>query len=187
MPGYNTKPTTREKAVILMIAAGLLDDWTEAYFAAEDKSKAECKKIQFPASSVSRWRNSEKVKNLLSEYRQMLEDIKANERLKGAQSEREKDKKNNEGESERTENNQNRRIAERVDYYDPANQRRQINQIIQQAQDDPKTQLDAIKAIQQTQRDDRQAAKDNKIQRFYVPVTCKTCPLMERAAKKLTK
>jgi len=72
----------------------------------------------------------------------------------------------------------------RIDYYNPENQRKQINRIIEQAADDPKTQLDAIKAIQQTQRDDRQAAKDNQIQRFYSPLRCHKCPLYQRRKAK---
>ena len=84
------------------------------------------------------------------------------------------------GDSERTKPAK----AGRIDYYDPQNQRRTINAIIDKAQDDPKTQLDAIKAIQQTQRDDRQAAKDNQIQRYYTPVSCRLCPFKAKAAKK---
>ena len=83
------------------------------------------------------------------------------------------------GDNERTQTE----TKTRIDYYDPANQRKQINRIIEESSDDPKTQLDAIKAIQQTQRDDRQAAKDSQIQRFYSPVQCRECIIKANFAK----
>ena len=55
--------------------------------------------------------------------------------------------------------------------------------IIAESSDDPKTQLDAIKAIQQTQRDDRQAAKDSQIQRFYTPIQCRDCIIKANFSK----
>ena len=83
------------------------------------------------------------------------------------------------GGNERTETE----TKNRIDYYDPANQRKQINRIIAESSDDPKTQLDAIKAIQQTQLDDRQAAKDSQIQRFYSPIQCRECIIKANFAK----
>lgn len=163
-----------------MMAAGQLDDWTEAYFAAEDKSTEDATRAKAPAASVSRWRNSAKVQNTLQAYRKLFAEMQAAARLEGkaqAMEEREKDRQ---GESNRTETG----TAARIDYYDPQNQRRTINAIIDRSQDDPKTQLDAIKAIQQTQRDDRQAAKDNQIQRFYLPLSCRSCPFYQKRTKK---
>ena len=90
-------------------------------------------------------------------------------------------------ENERTERETGKPFAANIDYYDPANQRTQINRIIAESDDDPKTQLDAIKTIQQTQRDDKQAARDQKQVRSYLPLRCESCPLYAKAAAKAIK
>lgn len=190
MPGQTTRITNREKAAILMMAAGIETDWYEIYLIAEDKSRKEAEKVKYLHSTVSRWRNSDKVKKCLAEYTKLFADREADARTQGRDEERRRQEERSEnetaGKSERTENEARRSFAA-VDYYDPKNQRKQINRIIQEAADDPRTQLDAIKAIQQTQRDDRQAAKDNQIQRFYIPIHCAACPLYQKAQKKATK
>lgn len=192
MPGPTTKITNREKAAVMLAAAGVVDDWTELYFIAEDKSRKDAESVQFVAASVSRWKNSDKIKKCLSEFTKLLADREADARTQGRDEERRKEtERKGREENERTASETGRPVAAPVDYYDPTNQRKQINKIIQQATDDPRTQLDAIKAIQQTQRDDKQAAKDQQIQRFYTPVKCAICPIRQeyekRQARKATK
>ena len=189
MPGQTTKLTNRERAAILLHAAGLEDDWTELYFIAEDKSRKDAESVKFVAASVSRWKNSDKIKNCLSEFRKLLADREADARTEGREEGRrtEAERMERGGGSEPTESNRRREFAAPVDYYDPENQRKQINRIIQESSDDPKTQLDAIKAIQQTQRDDKQAARDQKQVRAYLPQRCETCPLYLKARERLTK
>ena len=192
MPGPTTKITNREKAAVLLAAAGLVDDWTELYFIAEDKSRKDAESVQFVAASVSRWKNSEKIKKCLAEYTKLLADREADARTEGRDEERRREtERRRTEENERTERDAGKPFAATVDYYDPANQRTQINRIIQESGDDPRTQLDAIKTIQQTQRDDKQAAKDQQIQRFYTPVKCSSCPIRQeyekRQARKATK
>lgn len=172
----------------MLAAAGVVDDWTELYFIAEDKSRKDAESVQFVAASVSRWKNSDKIKKCLSEFTKLLADREADARTQGRDEERRKEtERKGREENERTASETGRTIAAPVDYYDPANQRRQINRIISEAGDDPKTQLDAIKAIQQTQRDDKQAARDQKQVRSYLPLRCYECPLMIKARQKATK
>ena len=86
---------------------------------------------------------------------------------------------NKEGGKEHTKNGKRAQI----DYNDPQERKRAYNRIIQESADDPKTQLDALKVFEQLQRDDKQAAKDNQIQRFYTPLKCHSCPLWLKHTK----
>ena len=175
------KATEREKALIFALAAGGIQDWKTAYILSRDTPEETRKRENLPAI-VSRWKQREDIRNA---YNIALSLIKAREETIKQAARDEAIKQAQEGQtttadSERTNNTK----RNPVDYYDPKNQRTQINKIIAESQDDPKTQLDAIKAIQQTQRDDRQAAKDNQIQRFYTPVNCHICPLYLKKRQK---
>ena len=184
MPGINTPITDREKAAILALIMGVIPDAKTAYMIA-DKKGAENQTETSLKSMISRWTRSQKYKSFADYVTRLLADRETDARRRGRE-EAERSFYNNgdqDGRSERTDKPQKTQI----DFYDPKNQRKQINRIIQEAADDPRTQLDAIKAIQQTQRDDRQAAKDNQIQRFYLPIRCAGCPLYQKAQKKATK
>lgn len=167
------RATGREKAVIFALAAGYLATWKEAYLLSRDKAEGETNPESLNNSIVTRWKQREDITN---SYNDALLFLSRRDQATRAQASKQM------SEEERKEDNNRTEIEKtpRIDYYDPANQRKQINKIIAQSQDDPKTQLDAIKAIQQTQRDDRQAAKDNQIQRFYSPLRCHSCPLHEK-------
>lgn len=179
MPGPTTPITDREKAAIVALKLGLLPDSRSAYIAAEDKPAKDVNPVGIK-TLVSRWINSDKVKQYGDYIERLLSDRDADARRRGREeAERMSGRDEEAGGSERTESKPGRA----VDYYDPANQRKQINRIIAESSDDPKTQLDAIKAIQQTQRDDRQAAKDSQIQRFYTPVQCRECIIKANFAK----
>ena len=69
-----------------------------------------------------------------------------------------------------------------IDYTKPDAQRKLLNHIINSS-DESKEKLDALKAVISMQKDDREAARDNKIQRFYMPLKCMECPLHARAEK----
>lgn len=188
MPGATTKATNREKAAILMIAAGILDDWTEAYFIAEDKSRKDCDLVKFPAASVSRWKTSDKVKNILSDYQRIFADRYAEERQKGREEAR---RMMEEGasaspavDSVRTETEKQKPVARVIDYSDPANQAKKLNELVNQASD-PGEALDALKVIISTQKADKEAAREKKTVQFYRPLRCDQCPLYEKAKKKL--
>lgn len=184
MPGATTPITDREKAAILAYKLGIIQDARSAYIAAEDKARKDVPQAALK-SMVSKWINSPKIVQFSDYVTRLLADRDADARQRGRDEERNgiKSEEEKPAESERTQHHQ----SKPVDYYDPANQRQQINRIIAESSDDPKTQLDAIKAIQQTQRDDRQAARDQKQVQSYLPLRCDTCPLMEKARAKAAK
>lgn len=70
-----------------------------------------------------------------------------------------------------------------IDYTKPEAQRKLLNHLINTGEDG-KEKLDALKTIVSMQKDDREAAKDNKVQRFYMPLKCTQCPLHARAEKR---
>lgn len=184
MPGATTPITDREKAAILALKIGLIQDAKTAYIVAEDKARKDVPQNALK-SMISKWINSDKVKTFSDYVERLLADRDADARKRGREEERNgtRPEESKPAENERSQHRQ----AKDVDYYDPANQRKQINRIIQEASDDPKTQLDAIKAIQQTQRDDRQAARDQRQVQAFLPLRCSVCPLMEKARKNTIK
>lgn len=171
------RATEREKAVIFALAAGYISTWKEAYILSRDKAESETPPENLNNSIVTRWKQREDIANA---YNNALLFLSRRDQATRAQASKQANEEDSAGESNRTKRGKNATI----DYYKPENQRRTINEIIDKAQDDPKTQLDAIKAIQQTQRDDRQAAKDNQIQRFFTPISCHICPLYQKRNKK---
>lgn len=178
------KASEREKAILFALAAGYVDTWEKAFILSRQDSEEAAGQLKSRKSSVTHWKQHPQI---IQAYQNARAVIEANEeRIKAAALLTAEEERN--GQKETTgpaeSNRTPGRRAAAVDYYNPENQRKTINAIIDKAQDDPKTQLDAIKAIQQTQRDDRQAAKDNQIQRFYTPVTCKICPLYQKRTKK---
>lgn len=72
-----------------------------------------------------------------------------------------------------------------VDYSDPKAQRQKLNELVNNAEDS-KEALDALKTIIASQRDDREGAKAQKSVTAYLPMTCKECPLYEKALKRNT-
>ena len=174
------RATAREKAVLFALAAGYIDTWETAFILSRQESEADADKLKSRKSSVTHWKQHPEIQNAYN-YAVTALNLRDEETARKALAEAgEEIKRETAGDSERTKPAK----AGKVDYYNPENQRRTINAIIDKAADDPKTQLDAIKAIQQTQRDDRQAAKDNQIQRYYTPVACRSCPFKAKAAKK---
>lgn len=76
----------------------------------------------------------------------------------------------------------------KVDYSNPAARRRLLNRIITAAGDDPKTQLDALKAIStQPEGEDGEGTGNarRKLVRYFVPQTCNSCPLHGMAEEAL--
>ena len=202
MPGPTTKITDRERAAIAMIAAGLLDDWKTAYIIADAKSIKELEEQSQMHTSVSRWKTSAKVQTQLVEYKNYFATIRAKERLQAAEEEREKvyqelqqqnddttqDTQNNDGTggNERRKYAKNITLVKEIDYTDPENQRKKLNQLINNAKD-PGEALDALKVIIAGQKDDRQAAREQKQVRAYLPQICQDCPLYQKARARLEK
>ena len=76
-------------------------------------------------------------------------------------------------------------LVEGVDYSNPDNRRKLYTQIINRSKDDPKTQLDAAKMFEQIQKDDREAPREQKQSRVYLPLRCEACLLYIKARKEL--
>ena len=70
-----------------------------------------------------------------------------------------------------------------VDYSSPAAQQAKLNELVNTASD-PGEALDALKVIIQGQKADREAAKEGRVQRVYLPISCEACPLYQNARKK---
>ena len=172
--------TKREKAILFALAAGKIESWHEAFILARDEIEESAKDLKNINSSVTHWKQHPITQIAWKHANERLQDLKSLAAEDG--------RKEGEKEGRKKEAGRNEALktagASKVDYYDPENQRKQINKIIQQAQDDPKTQLDAIKAIQQTQRDDKQAAREGKTVRIYLPLSCDICPLAQKAREK---
>ena len=165
------KASEREKAVLFALAAGQLEGWKQAFILSSQKSEADVSNQKNITTSAERWRRRPDIIQAFERAQKYVREL-----IQEGRTERETETATD-NVSTKT------RQASRLDYYDPANQRKTINAIIEAAKDDPKTQLDAIKAIQQTQRDDRQAAKDQQTQRIYSPLRCYECPLHDKALK----
>lgn len=67
-----------------------------------------------------------------------------------------------------------------IDFSDPTNQRRKLNELINTAEDAGEA-LDALKVIIASQKDDKQAAKERKQQLVYLPKMCSECELYRQA------
>lgn len=183
MPGPTTPITLREKAAIAAMKLGLIPDQKSAYIVAEDKPAKEVNPKGID-TLASRWMKSEKIQSFSEYLDRLMADRDADARERGR---REAETGRRAEGSESTSS----KPGKLVDYSDPANRKRLYNEVIRDASDDPKTRLDAAKVFEQIQRDDKQAAKDQQIQRFYTPVRCNSCPIRQeyekRQARKTTK
>ena len=175
MPGPTTPITPREKAAILALKFGLLPDQKSAYIVAEDKPAKEVNPKGID-TLASRWMKSEKIQSFSEYIDRLMADRDADARQRGRE---EAESGRTAGGSERTQP----KPGKLVDYSDPANRKQLYNEVIRDASDDPKTRLDAAKVFEQIQRDDRQAAKDSQIQRFYSPIQCRDCIIKANFAK----
>ena len=168
--------TEREKAAIYMHIFGGVNDWRLLYSISAQEPQDKVTNSPNLQVYTSRWKNSEKIQNFIQEVKQIQLEQAAKTRTRLIEEiEREK------AESEQPKQEQRKRDTKVIDYSDPENRKQLYNEVIRDAADDPKTRLDAAKVFEQIQRDDKQAAKDNQIQRFYTPITCKSCPLYEKA------
>ena len=174
------KITEQEQIAIVALLYGFIDTWPEAYRIAAGQSHKDAEKDPHFTGYASRWKNSAKVKR----YYEIARDKKAvqeNDLIREWCKLNKIDPERIQGESEGT---KKAREARNVDYTDPANQRRKLNELVNDATD-PGEALDALKVIIAGQRDDRQAAKEGKQVRAYLPVICSQCPLYQAQAEKI--
>jgi len=176
----NKKLTEREKAALILYVYGYCEDWRELYAIAVDTPHDKALRDINIAVYASRWKNTAKVREFLAQEKERREIWLGKERERIA-----KEYKESAADSVRIERQTEEDETKFIDYSDPANRRTLYNKVIAKSKDDPKTQLDAAKMFEQIQRDDRQAAAEQKQVRAYLPVTCDSCPLYQRARKKL--
>ena len=168
----NKKLTDREKAAIYWHIFGGVEDWKLLYLAALDEP------YNGPDKSLSdfasKWKRTPKIQALIEAVRESRFKILQAAQQKGFEEGRAAVRDNI-----RTETEPGARSTKFVDYSDPANQARKLNELINTA-DDPGEALDALKVIIQTQKADREAAKDQKTVRAYIPLQCSGCPLYQK-------
>lgn len=175
----NKKFTEREKAALYMHVFGGVTNWTELYKIASDKSTEDVENDKLPNVQASRWKATKKVQEFVEKLQR--------EKYKLLEAERQKIRAEFErGESERPENAPEGKKSVFVDYSDPANQKRKLNELINKASD-PGEALDALKVIISGQRDDKQAAKERRQVAAYLPICCNDCPLYQKARKRAEK
>ena len=180
--------TKRENAIIYALASGVIESWSEAYILAHQKPEEEIRKQTALYSTVTRWKQNPVIVNA---YNSALALIKAREDKIREESQRTgtqdpKDEEKSPGDNVRTESKHGRKLAGSVDYTNPAEQARKLNELVNNAED-PGEALDALKVIIASQKADRESAREGKRVVFYTPLRCKDCPLYEKARAKREK
>lgn len=172
----STTITEREKAAIRLHVFGNVDDWRLLYTLAGGKQGGT------PATTthyISKWKNAPKVASEIEA--QKREKFAADEAIKERLREEIRREEERQG-SEAPE----RATRRRVDYANPDEQKRLLNDLIN-GTNDPDQKLDALKIIIAGQRDDRQAAKEGRQVRAYLPQNCRDCVLYQREKAKQEK
>ena len=179
--------TKRENAIIYALAAGVVESWSEAYILAHQKPEEEIRKQTALYSTVTRWKQNPVIVNA---YNSALALIKAREDKIKEEANRDKiqesgtdEEETNAGDNVRTKGAKGAKIAGNIDYSNPAEQARKLNELVNTASD-PGEALDALKVIISSQRADKEAAREGKRVVFYTPLRCKDCPLYEKAREK---
>lgn len=170
----NKTLTDKEKAVLYWHVFGGVNDWHLLYKTAINEATFKGKTLNNLRDYVSKWKNSEKVKNYIRELEilklRMLETAKEEGKIEGAESVRTKSGDLVEG-------------AVFVDYSNPTNQIRKLNTLINKAKD-PNEALDALKVLIASQKADKETLKEGKPIRAYLPISCHNCPLyLQESAK----
>jgi hypothetical protein len=178
--------THRERVALFALAAGYIENWTDCYIAASQENEETTRRRGGLNTTVQRWKARTDIrdafqaaKNNLFEHDEQIRRIYQSELdARGDNDNRE----DGTGGSVRTEE---RATGKRrtVDYLNPENQAAKLNELVNRADSTGET-LDALKVIIATQKADRDAARDGKQVKCYVPISCDSCPLYEKARKK---
>ena len=172
----NKKLTDREKSALCMFVFGEITDWKTLYCIAENgpmKNPSDVDK-----TSVSKWKNSDKVTAYIETLNRTKYDL-----LKAAENKGIETGRMEQAGSVHTKTEKPERVAKFVDYSSPAAQQAKLNELVNTA-DDPGEALDALKVIIQAQKADRDAAREGRTVRAYLPQACTDCPLYQKARKK---
>ena len=172
--------TLRENAAIFALAAGYIKTWRECYVAAYPTAERDAENLRSLPSIVTRWKNIPAVMKEFERARKFLQNRDEDTLQKaGANSMQEKGTR---GESVRTKSPAEK--AAFVDFSLPQNQTAKLNELVNTA-DDTGEVLDALKVIIATQKADRDAAREGRVVRAYLPVSCTDCPLYDKARRGL--
>ena len=171
----NKNLSEREKAAIHLHIYGGVNNWPLLYRIAVPDSFPD-ESLKGLSDLASKWKRSPKIQT----YLQTVQEQKFlyEQKIKAAAIEA--------GDNVRTNSDMSTQKEKNIDYSDPANQARKLNELVNSA-DDPGEALDALKVIISTQKADREAARDKKAVGAYVPITCYDCPLYLEAKNKLSK
>ena len=172
--------TLREKAAIFALAAGYLKTWKECYIAAYPTAEIDAENLRSLPSIVTRWKNIPAVIAEFERARKYLEnrDLDTEDKVRASI----QHEKGETGGNERSKGALEKRAF--VDFSRPENQTAKLNELVNTA-DDTGEALDALKVIIATQKADRDAAKEGRVVRAYLPISCTDCPLYEKARKKV--
>ena len=169
--------TKRERIALFALACGFIDTWTDCYICAYDGTLQKVTSQKAITTSVSRWHNSARIQKAFETISAQVEEMRETERKKAGFGE-DSDKA---GESVRTSTNGRKY----TDFSRPENQFRKLNELVNTATDSAET-LDALKVIMSAQKADREAARDGKVVKCYIPISCKDCKLYEKERKKVS-
>ena len=180
--------TERENAILYALALGVIDSWQKAYILAHQRPEEEVKQQSALYSTVSRWKQHPEIVKAYNNAVAILKarEDKIREESKGAGIQEPKEEETSTGDNVRTETKTGRKLAGNVDYTNPAEQARKLNELVNNAED-PGEALDALKVIIASQKADRESAREGKRVVFYTPLRCKDCPLYEKARAKREK
>lgn len=172
----NKTLTLRERVAVKSLVFGIVKNWYEAYEIAYNGQAEDLQKRKALPTIVTRWKNSDLVKDYYNETLYLFKQEQEQRKLAILEEARANDQ--GKGESVHTKS----RTPQRVDYSNPQNQMQKLNELVNSASDTAET-LDALKVIIQTQKADRDAAREGKQVKAYVPITCNDCPLYRKAKK----
>ena len=182
--------TKRESAVLFALAAGQIENWREAYIIANQKPEEEVKRQAAINSTASRWKARAEIqtayKNAVAIVAAMGANTPQTEKAPKIQESGTDEEERTTADNVRTKAEKPARIAGNIDYSNPAEQARKLNELVNTASD-PGEALDALKVIISSQRADKEAAREGKRVVFYTPLRCKDCPLYEKAREKAAK
>ena len=181
MSVLNKRTTPAEIAAIYYHVFSGCEDWRLLYAIADGITDP--KQIDnINRSSVYKWKSSAKITALLEDITRRKYELQnaAIERVRG---EIRAEIMNAARDNERPENGESGSRSGFVDYSRPENQTAKLNELVNRSKD-PGEALDALKVIISTQKADRDAAKEGRVQRVYLPITCDGCPLYQRARKR---
>lgn len=167
--------TAAEKAALFWAIFEGERDWKVIYQAAAGMTEEEmnANKATVMASYISRWKATSKVKNEIQRLKLFKENY-----IKHIQQQAYEEGRRTAFLEAGAANDEElmRKVKGQVDYTDPQMQKEKLNEIINSARDSGEA-LDALKVIISGQKNDQEAAKNNKVQRFYTPLQCRDCPL----------